>query len=110
MVEKWEINFNKYQLMRKASLRKSLASYQGPARYLRNLYASSGLSIRPKTKIPKLERIEMFIESLGLNPDEILTREASSRPHRTVIDPESRKIEVLNEALKHAILKELRTA
>lgn len=78
--------------------------------YLRSLYASSGLSIRPKTKITKLERIKMFIESLDLNPDEILTREASARPHRTLVDAESRKIKILNEALKHAILKELRTA
>ncbi len=31
-------------------------------------------------------------------------------PHRTVTDPESRKIKVLNETLKNAILKELRTA
>lgn len=78
--------------------------------YLRSLYASSGLSIRPKTKITTLERIKMFIESLDMNPDEILTREALARPHRTVVDPESRKIEVLNEALKHAILKEFRNA
>ncbi len=78
--------------------------------YLRNLYASSGLSIQSKTKITKIERIKMFVESLGLNPDEILSREALAKPHRTVVDPESRKIKVLNEALKHAILKELRTA
>jgi len=47
---------------------------------------------------------------LGLNPDEVLPRDALTRPHRTVVDPENRKIEVLNEALKDAILKELRTA
>jgi len=29
-------------------------------------------------------------------------------PHRTVVDPEQRKIEVLNQALKEAILQELR--
>jgi hypothetical protein len=76
--------------------------------YLRNLYSSSGLSIRPKTKINKIDRIKMFVESLGLNPHEILSREALVRPHRTVIDPEQKQIEVLNTALKEAILKELK--
>ena len=52
----------------------------------------------------------MFAESMGLNPDEVLSKNVLAKPHRTVVDPESRKIEVLNEALKHAILKELRTA
>ncbi|UCH02742.1 MAG: hypothetical protein JSV20_02860, partial [Candidatus Bathyarchaeota archaeon] len=78
--------------------------------YLRNLYASSGLSIRPRTKLTKIDRLKMFAESLGLNPDEVLSRAALSRPHRTVVDPESRKIKVLNQALKHAILQELRSA
>lgn len=78
--------------------------------FLRSLYASSGLSIRPKTKTSKIDRIKMFVESLGLNPDEILSQDALTSPHRTVVDPEGRKIEVLNEALKHAILQELRTA
>ena len=58
----------------------------------------------------RAQRVKMFIESLGLNPDEILSREAMSKPHRTVVDPEDRKIDVLNDALKHAILKELRKA
>ena len=52
----------------------------------------------------------MFAESLGLNPDEVLAKDALAMPHRTIVDPESRRIEVLNEALKHAILKELRNA
>ena len=78
--------------------------------YLRDLYASSGLSIRPKMKVSKIDRLKMFVESLGLNPDEVLTRDTLAMPHRTVVDPEARKIDVLNEALKHAILKELRNA
>jgi integrase len=76
--------------------------------YLRNLYASSGLSIRPKTKISKLDQLRIFAESLGLNPDEVLLRDAVVMPHRTVVDPEQRKIEVLNQALKTAIITELK--
>jgi len=75
--------------------------------YLRNLYASSGLSIRPKTKLSKIDRLKMFAESLDLNPDDVLSREALSRPHRTIVDSEERKIEVLNQALKETILREL---
>ena len=52
----------------------------------------------------------MFVESLGLSPDEILSKDALSMPHRTVVDPEEEKIEILNQALKEAILKELKTA
>jgi len=78
--------------------------------FLRNLYASSGLSIRPKTTISKIDRLKMFAEALGLDPDEVLSKDALAKPHRTVVDAERRTIKVLNEALKHAILKELRTA
>ena len=70
--------------------------------FLRSLYASSGLSIRPKTMISKIDRLKMFAESLGLNPDEVLSKDMLTMPHRTAVDDESRKIEVLNEALKHA--------
>ena len=62
----------------------------------------------PKTKLSKIEQLKLFAESLGLNPDEVLSREAIAMPHRTVVDAEDRKIEVLNQALKQAILKELR--
>jgi len=48
----------------------------------------------------------MFAESLGLNPN-VLSRDALAIPHHIVIDPEHRKIDVLNQALKEAILKEL---
>ena len=78
--------------------------------FLRNLYASSGLSIRPKTKVSNIERLKMFAESLGLNPDEVLSRDALITPHRTIVDPAQRKIEVLNQALKQAIIKELKTS
>jgi len=78
--------------------------------FLLNLYASSGLSIRPKTKVSKLDQLKIIVESLGLNPSVVLTRDALVMPHRTVIDPEQRKSEVLNQALKNAIIKELKTS
>lgn len=78
--------------------------------FLRNLYVSSGLSIRPKTTLSKIDRLKTFAESLGLNPDEVLSKDALIMPHRTVIDPEQRTIEILNKALKKEIIKELKTS
>jgi integrase len=78
--------------------------------FLRNLYASSGLSIRPKTSLSKIERLKTFAESLGLNPEEVLSKDALVMPHRTIVDPEQRKIEILNKALKQEIIKELKTS
>ena len=75
--------------------------------YLRNIYASSGLSLRPKTKFSKIDQLKLIIEAWGMNPNEILSREALSKPHRTIINHEQEKIEILNQALKQAIVKEL---
>ena len=75
--------------------------------FLRNLYASSGLSIRPKTKISKIDQLKLIIEAWGMNPSEVLNREALTVPHATLVDPEQEKIKALNQALKQAIIKEL---
>lgn len=71
--------------------------------YLKNLYASSGLSLRLKTKFSKIDQLKLIIEAWGMNPNEILSRKALSMPHKTVIDPEQKKIEILNQV----IIKEL---
>jgi hypothetical protein len=68
--------------------------------FLRNLHASSGLSIRPKAKISKIEQLKTIIEARGMNPNEILNREALTMPHTTLVDPEQEEIKVLNQALK----------
>jgi hypothetical protein len=52
----------------------------------------------------------MYIEALGLNPDEVLSKEALAKPQRTVVDSERRQIPSLSEALKNEILMEFRTA
>ena len=44
--------------------------------FLRNLYAQSGLSIRPKTKFSKITQLKLIIEAWGMNPNEILSRKA----------------------------------
>jgi hypothetical protein len=76
--------------------------------FLRNLYTQSGLSIRPKAKFTKIDQLKTIIRVMDLDPDKILSKDALSKPHRTVVDPEHHQIQVLNQALKDAILKELR--
>jgi hypothetical protein len=76
--------------------------------YMRNLYASSGLSIRPKTKLTKIQQIKLMIEACGMDPNEILSKHALSIPHRTIIDSEQTQIATLNQALKQAIIQELK--
>lgn len=75
--------------------------------YLRNLYAASGLSIRPKTAPSKMEQLKMAIRSFGYDPDSILVKDAFLKPNRTIYDPETYGIEVLNQALKQAIIAEI---
>jgi hypothetical protein len=76
--------------------------------FLQGLYASSGLSIRPKTKLSKVDQLKTIIEAWGMDPNKILSREALAMPHRTVMDPKRKQIEGLNQALKQAIIMELR--
>jgi hypothetical protein len=75
--------------------------------FLRNLYGSSGLSIRPKTKLSKVEQLKLMIEAWGMDPYKILSREALSTSNTTLVDSELGQIECLNQALKQAIVKEL---
>jgi hypothetical protein len=50
--------------------------------FLRNVYAASGLSIRPKTKVSKIEMLKTVARGMGLDPEKIPTREALAEPHR----------------------------
>ena len=77
--------------------------------YLRNIYAASGLSITPKTQTSKIDALKEIIRAWGLNPEEVLTREAMSTPHRTIIgqDLENKQMKILCNALKAEMKKEL---
>jgi len=43
-------------------------------KFLRGIYISSGLSIKPRTRISKIDALKEIIRAWGLNPEEILTR------------------------------------
>ena len=77
--------------------------------FLRNIYAASGLSIRPKTRVSKIEGLKEIIRAWGMNPEEILTRKALAEPHRHIgpRDREAEQIQALRRALKEMMMKEL---
>jgi len=79
--------------------------------FLRGIYIASGLSIKPKTRISKIDALKEIIRAWGMNPEEILTRQALTEPHRTVIDRnqmEQSQIQQLSIALKQQLIKEIR--
>jgi hypothetical protein len=81
--------------------------------FLRGVYTASGLSIRPKTKPSRVEILKEMVRALGLNPEEILTREALTMPHRTVVaagmETDQNQINVLVNALKQKLKQEITT-
>jgi len=81
--------------------------------FLRNIYAASGLSIRPKTKMSRIEMLKEICRAWGLEPDSILTKEALSMPHRIFvsdIDREREQIQALSGSLKEMLRKDLLAA
>jgi hypothetical protein len=55
--------------------------------FLRNIYATSGLSIRPKTQVSKIEAFKEIIRAWGMNPEQVLAREALNQPAKTFVTP-----------------------
>jgi integrase len=81
--------------------------------FLRNIYTASGLSIRPKTHASKIEALKEIIRAWGMNPEEILTKNALSEPHHVYADLRDREedqVKALSTALKDMMRKELVTA
>jgi integrase len=79
--------------------------------YLRGIYAASALSIKPKTRVSKIDALKEIIRAWGLNPEEILTKDALTRPNTTVIGREQleeRQLHQLSVALKQELIKEIR--
>lgn len=77
--------------------------------FLRGIYVSSGLSIKPKTQVSKIEALKEIIRAWGLNPEELLVKNAQAEPHRIVVSEnrEARELAVLRDALKEMMKKEL---
>jgi hypothetical protein len=77
--------------------------------YLRNVYSASELSIRPKTRVSKIDALREIIRAWRMNPDQILARDALSQPARAHFNPENRQtaeIQILSNTLRQLIRKE----
>ena len=80
---------------------------------LRGIYAASGLCIRPRTKVSKIEAIKEIIRALGMNPEEVLAREAINQPAITYIDSKERsntELTILSKTLKELLRQEANTS
>jgi len=75
--------------------------------FLRNIYVCSGLSIKPRTQVSKLDALKEIIRAWGMNPEKILVKNAKTQPHRTVIDPLEEQTRILGQALRESIKQEL---
>jgi hypothetical protein len=79
--------------------------------FLRGIYSASGLSIKPKTRISKIDALKEIIRAWGLNPEEILTKDALTKPNATILSHgqlEEHQLQQLSIALKQQLIKEIR--
>ena len=82
---------------------------KGPE-FLRGIYAASGLGIRPRTPLSKIEMLKEVARAWGLDPEKILVREDIAAPHRSYASPvevDAANSQRLAEALSQAVKKEL---
>jgi len=78
--------------------------------YLRGVYVSSGLSIKLKTRLNKLEALKEMIRAWGLNPEQVTSREALAQSNTIVIDRaqlEQTQLAQLTAVLKQQMIKEI---
>lgn len=78
--------------------------------HLRQVYSASGLSIKPRTKIDRVEMLKEIIRAWGMDPERILVKEALAEPHRiyaTAIGREEERVRQLSQALKEMLRREL---
>jgi hypothetical protein len=79
---------------------------KGPE-FLRGIYSSSGLSIRPKTQLSRIEMAKQVLAAVaGVTPEAIIIKEAQAHPHRSYVSPET-QAEVVMNAIREAVKKDI---
>jgi site-specific recombinase XerD len=76
---------------------------------LRSIYASANLAIRRKTQVSKVDALKEIIRAWGMNPENILARDALVEGAITTRNPEDREnheLAVLRSQLKRLIQEE----
>lgn len=79
--------------------------------FLGGVCISAALNIKPKTRINKLDALKELMRAWGLNPEQVLSREALSQGNITVIDRaqlEQAQITQLTVALKQQMIREIK--
>ena len=51
--------------------------------FLRGIYLTAGISIRPKIKLDKIQTLKEIMRAWGLNPEEILNRNVLNQSNST---------------------------
>ena len=77
---------------------------------LRNVYAASDLSIKPKTRVSKIDALKEIIRAWGMNPEQVLTRETLSQEAATYINPQDREnhdLQILSRTIRDLIRQEV---
>jgi site-specific recombinase XerD len=78
--------------------------------FLRNIYLSAGLSIKPRPHYSKIDMLKEMMRAWGLEPEKLLTREALAEPHRSYEGPaelEEDQIRTLCTEFKNSLKREL---
>jgi hypothetical protein len=76
---------------------------------LRAIYASAGLTIRPKTQASKVDALKEIIRAWGLNPEQLLAKNAFTEGAITINtneELEKQQLKVLANELKLLIKQE----
>ncbi len=76
---------------------------------LRNIYAASGLAIRTKTQVGKVEALKEIIRAWGWNPEQLLVKDAliqGAATYKNAQDLENHQLQILSDQLKQLIRQE----
>jgi len=77
---------------------------------LRAIYHSAGLSIRPKTRVNKLDTLKEVARALGINPEQTLTKEALAQgaiTYNDTVELENNQLTVLMRQIANLIKAEV---
>jgi len=73
---------------------------------LRQIYANAKLSIRPRTRVSKIEALKEMVRAMGLQPEQVLNSEALTNPAATYVGQEpllDHQAQVLSKKLRELI-------
>lgn len=76
---------------------------------LRQIYMAAAITIRGNVKTNKIQQLKLILEAWGLNPEEILTKDALKRGNQTETSEqrETHQMNILSLELKEAIKREV---